>query len=65
MNHATTFDPLYSLHVAERRESRHEVKHPEVAIDPGASNARRVVNLYARRLNTGRNRQHHRAPNLR
>jgi hypothetical protein len=59
------FDPLFSLHVAERRERRREEKHPEAALDAGGSSARSVFLLYVRRLNTGRNRRNLRAPILR
>ena len=60
-----TFDPLFSLHVAERLERQREQKHPEAALDAGSPNARGVFLLYVRRLNTGRNRRNRRAPILR
>lgn len=59
------FDPLFSLHVAERSERRREEKHPEAALDVGSPIARGVFLLYVRRLNTGRNRRNLRAPILR
>lgn len=59
------FDPLFSLHVAERRERRREEKRPEAALDAGSPSARGVLLLYVRRLNTGRNRRNLRAPILR
>jgi len=59
------FDPLFSLHVAERRERRREQKHPEAALDAGSPTARGVFMLYVRRLNTGRNQRNRRAPFLR
>lgn len=60
-----TFDPLFSLHVAERRERRREEKRPEAALDAGSPSARGVFLLYVRRLNTGRSRRNRRAPILR
>ena len=60
-----TFDPFFSLHIAERRERRREEKHPEAALDAGSPTARGVLMLYVRRLNTGRNRRNLRAPVLR
>lgn len=60
-----TFDPLFSLHIAERRERRREEKHPEVALDAGSPTARGVFLLYVHRLNTGRDRRNLRAPILR
>lgn len=59
------FDPLFSLHVAERRDRRREEKRPEAALDAGSPGARSVFLLYAHRLNTGRNRRNLRAPILR
>jgi hypothetical protein len=59
------FDPLFSLHVAERRERRRGEKHPEAVLDAGSPSAGGVFLLYVRRLNTGRNRRNLRAPILR
>jgi hypothetical protein len=54
------FDPLFSLHVAERRDRRREPKHPGAALDAGSPSACSVFLLY-----TGRNGRNLRAPILR
>lgn len=60
------FDPMCARHVIEARERHREHRNPEeIVIDPVTLGSSHVMDTYARRQNTGRNRHGHRCPTLR